>query len=59
MCTFSKGVSVTGVSGAVLGRRCRYKSPMPAAQLVREVAAVMQEFTQSGGVPAADPRRTG
>jgi 20S proteasome subunit alpha 2 len=27
-----------------------YKSPMPAAQLVREVAAVMQEFTQSGGV---------
>lgn len=27
-----------------------YKAPMPAAQLVREVAAVMQEFTQSGGV---------
>merc|ERR1712078_393121 len=24
--------------------------PMPVAQLVREVAAVMQEFTQSGGV---------
>jgi 20S proteasome subunit alpha 2 len=27
-----------------------YKEPMPVAQLVREVAAVMQEFTQSGGV---------
>merc|ERR1711977_463793 len=26
------------------------KEPMPVAQLVREVAAVMQEFTQSGGV---------
>ncbi|KAL5133712.1 Proteasome subunit alpha type-2-A [Glycine soja] len=27
-----------------------YKEPIPVNQLVREVAAVMQEFTQSGGV---------
>ncbi|RYR50225.1 hypothetical protein Ahy_A07g036828 [Arachis hypogaea] len=27
-----------------------YKEPIPVTQLVREVAAVMQEFTQSGGV---------
>jgi len=27
-----------------------YKDPMPASQLVRDVAATMQEFTQSGGV---------
>ena len=27
-----------------------YREPMPVRQLVREVAAVMQEFTQSGGV---------
>jgi 20S proteasome subunit alpha 2 len=27
-----------------------YHEPIPIAQLVREVAAVMQEFTQSGGV---------
>lgn len=27
-----------------------YKETMPVSQLVREVAAVMQEFTQSGGV---------
>jgi len=27
-----------------------YKDPIPVAQLVRDVAAVMQEFTQSGGV---------
>ncbi|KAI3728493.1 hypothetical protein L6452_17130 [Arctium lappa] len=27
-----------------------YKEPIPVIQLVRETAAVMQEFTQSGGV---------
>ncbi|MFS7893749.1 putative proteasome endopeptidase complex [Helianthus anomalus] len=27
-----------------------YKEPIPVTQLVRETAAVMQEFTQSGGV---------
>ncbi|VVA27427.1 Hypothetical predicted protein [Prunus dulcis] len=27
-----------------------YKEPIPVTQLVREIAAVMQEFTQSGGV---------
>ncbi|GBG65319.1 hypothetical protein CBR_g50356 [Chara braunii] len=27
-----------------------YEEPIPIAQLVREIAAVMQEFTQSGGV---------
>ena len=28
----------------------QYKEDMPVSQLVREVASVMQEFTQSGGV---------
>jgi 20S proteasome subunit alpha 2 len=27
-----------------------YQEPIPLSQLVRETAAVMQEFTQSGGV---------
>jgi len=60
---FSKNIG-TAYSGMgpdfrVLTRRGRkiaqnywmtYKDPIPVSQLVREVASVMQEFTQSGGV---------
>ncbi|CAL5358622.1 unnamed protein product [Camellia sinensis] len=39
-----------GPDSRVLVRKSRKQEPIPVTQLVRETAAVMQEFTQSGGV---------
>jgi len=60
---FTENIGVTysgmGPDNRVLLRRGRkeaakysleYKDPIPCSQLVREVASVMQEFTQQGGV---------
>uniref|UniRef100_A0A0D6R6A7 Proteasome subunit alpha type n=1 Tax=Araucaria cunninghamii TaxID=56994 RepID=A0A0D6R6A7_ARACU len=59
--TSNIGVTYSGMGpdSRVLVRKSRkqaqqyhklYKEPIPVTQLVRETAAVMQEFTQSGGV---------
>lgn len=63
ICTITPNIGVVysgmGPDFRVLVRKARktaqtyfqtYKEHIPVAQLVREVAAVMQEFTQSGGV---------